>query len=173
MLTVEFCWTILVWPRQGMIFHDIYYFVPWYSEAVYCFEIIMFFKFNCGQIFYCSFWCIKEYRDWFSGSLSLSLPVHQPFSNLMLIVNFSLFLCLVQLIWDRALGLPLERPKSVTMESLENYCKKAASSWELEGCIILSVIIALMNSWLCEGYTARCKISRSAVFSCYRKTSTL
>nr|AMY26511.1 citrate synthase 1 [Pyrus betulifolia] len=32
-----------------------------------------------------------------------------------------------QLIWDRALGLPLERPKSVTMESLENFCKKAAS----------------------------------------------
>lgn len=30
-----------------------------------------------------------------------------------------------QLIWDRALGLPLERPKSVTMEWLENYCKKA------------------------------------------------
>ncbi|XAR54306.1 citrate synthase [Bertholletia excelsa] len=29
-----------------------------------------------------------------------------------------------QLIWDRALGLPLERPKSVTMEWLENYCKK-------------------------------------------------
>nr|P83372.1 RecName: Full=Citrate synthase, mitochondrial; Flags: Precursor [Fragaria x ananassa] len=32
-----------------------------------------------------------------------------------------------QLIWDRALGLPLERPKSVTMESLESFCKKAAS----------------------------------------------
>ncbi|KAL5973843.1 Citrate synthase 4, mitochondrial [Asimina triloba] len=32
-----------------------------------------------------------------------------------------------QLIWDRALGLPLERPKSVTMEWLENYCKKAAA----------------------------------------------
>ncbi|KAK4416163.1 Citrate synthase, mitochondrial [Sesamum alatum] len=32
-----------------------------------------------------------------------------------------------QLIWDRALGLPLERPKSVTMEWLENYCKKAAT----------------------------------------------
>jgi len=31
-----------------------------------------------------------------------------------------------QLIWDRALGLALERPKSVTMEWLENYCKKAA-----------------------------------------------
>ncbi|NP_001305561.1 citrate synthase, mitochondrial [Solanum tuberosum] len=30
-----------------------------------------------------------------------------------------------QLIWDRALGLPLERPKSVTMEWLENQCKKA------------------------------------------------
>lgn len=33
-----------------------------------------------------------------------------------------------QLIWDRALGLPLERPKSVTMEWLENYCKKAAGA---------------------------------------------
>ncbi|XP_072970131.1 citrate synthase, mitochondrial [Typha angustifolia] len=31
-----------------------------------------------------------------------------------------------QLVWDRALGLALERPKSVTMEWLENYCKKAA-----------------------------------------------
>ncbi|KAL8094673.1 hypothetical protein AgCh_036269 [Apium graveolens] len=31
-----------------------------------------------------------------------------------------------QLIWDRALGLPLERPKSVTMEWLENYCKKSS-----------------------------------------------
>ncbi|KAG6467896.1 hypothetical protein ZIOFF_072461 [Zingiber officinale] len=31
-----------------------------------------------------------------------------------------------QLIWDRALGLPLERPKSVTMDWLESYCKKAA-----------------------------------------------
>ncbi|KAJ8573524.1 hypothetical protein K7X08_010035 [Anisodus acutangulus] len=30
-----------------------------------------------------------------------------------------------QLVWDRALGLPLERPKSVTMEWLENHCKKA------------------------------------------------
>ncbi|KAL4577887.1 hypothetical protein LXL04_014002 [Taraxacum kok-saghyz] len=29
-----------------------------------------------------------------------------------------------QPIWDRALGLPLERPKSVTMEWLENKCKK-------------------------------------------------
>ncbi|WOL19237.1 citrate synthase, mitochondrial-like [Canna indica] len=32
-----------------------------------------------------------------------------------------------QLIWDRALGLPLERPKSVTMDWLENYCKKVAA----------------------------------------------
>ncbi|AQK60106.1 Putative citrate synthase family protein [Zea mays] len=32
-----------------------------------------------------------------------------------------------QLIWDRALGLPLERPKSVTMEWLENYCKNKAA----------------------------------------------
>ncbi|THU73781.1 hypothetical protein C4D60_Mb04t26470 [Musa balbisiana] len=30
-----------------------------------------------------------------------------------------------QLIWDRALGLPLERPKSVTMDWLRTYCTKA------------------------------------------------
>lgn len=34
---------------------------------------------------------------------------------------------LSQLIWDRALGLPLERPKSVTMDWLESYCNKAAA----------------------------------------------
>ncbi|KAG6760791.1 hypothetical protein POTOM_033971 [Populus tomentosa] len=33
-----------------------------------------------------------------------------------------------QLIWERALGLPLETSKSVTMGRLENHCKKAASS---------------------------------------------
>jgi len=31
---------------------------------------------------------------------------------------------LSQLFWDRALGLPIERPKSVTTEWLEDYCKK-------------------------------------------------
>ncbi|KAH7684356.1 Citrate synthase eukaryotic-type protein [Dioscorea alata] len=31
-----------------------------------------------------------------------------------------------QLIWDRALGLPIERPKSVTLDWLEDYCKKSA-----------------------------------------------
>ncbi|KAK9124999.1 hypothetical protein Scep_013845 [Stephania cephalantha] len=40
-------------------------------------------------------------------------------------VSRSLGIC-SQLIWDRALGLPLERPKSVTMEWLEAFCKKAA-----------------------------------------------
>ncbi|XP_042481410.1 citrate synthase, mitochondrial [Macadamia integrifolia] len=40
-------------------------------------------------------------------------------------VSRSIGIC-SQLIWDRALGLPLERPKSVTMDWLENYCKKAA-----------------------------------------------
>ncbi|XP_043692534.1 citrate synthase, mitochondrial [Telopea speciosissima] len=40
-------------------------------------------------------------------------------------VSRSIGIC-SQLIWDRALGLPLERPKSVTMELLENLCKKAA-----------------------------------------------
>ncbi|XP_011620853.1 citrate synthase, mitochondrial [Amborella trichopoda] len=41
-------------------------------------------------------------------------------------VSRSMGIC-SQLIWDRALGFPLERPKSVTMEWLENFCKKAAS----------------------------------------------
>ncbi len=31
--------------------------------------------------------------------------------------------CLSQLFWDRALGLPLERPKSVTPEWIRDYCK--------------------------------------------------
>ena len=31
---------------------------------------------------------------------------------------------LAQLIWDRALGLPIERPKSVTTEWLENFIKE-------------------------------------------------
>jgi hypothetical protein len=30
---------------------------------------------------------------------------------------------LSQLIWDRALGLPIERPKSMTFEYIENYCE--------------------------------------------------
>lgn len=42
--------------------------------------------------------------------------------NLLILINY-----LSQLIWDRALGLPLERPKSVTMEWLENHCKKVAA----------------------------------------------
>ncbi|KAJ6793189.1 citrate synthase 4, mitochondrial-like [Iris pallida] len=41
-------------------------------------------------------------------------------------VSRSIGIC-SQLIWDRALGLPLERPKSVTMEWLENHCKKSAA----------------------------------------------
>ncbi|KAG6789247.1 hypothetical protein POTOM_005337 [Populus tomentosa] len=42
-------------------------------------------------------------------------------------VSRSIGIC-SQLIWDRALGLPLERPKSVTMELLENHCKKATQN---------------------------------------------
>lgn len=34
---------------------------------------------------------------------------------------------LSQLIWDRALGLPIERPKSMTLDWIENYCKDKAS----------------------------------------------
>ncbi|CAA7407244.1 unnamed protein product [Spirodela intermedia] len=40
-------------------------------------------------------------------------------------VSRSIGIC-SQLIWDRALGLPLERPKSVTMDWVESFCKKAA-----------------------------------------------
>ncbi|XP_023738822.1 citrate synthase, mitochondrial isoform X2 [Lactuca sativa] len=40
-------------------------------------------------------------------------------------VSRSIGIC-SQLIWDRALGLPLERPKSVTMEWLEKHCNKSA-----------------------------------------------
>ncbi|KAK2637159.1 hypothetical protein Ddye_031951 [Dipteronia dyeriana] len=39
-------------------------------------------------------------------------------------VSRSLGIC-SQLIWDRALGLPLERPKSITMDWIEKNCKKA------------------------------------------------
>ncbi|KAK9047769.1 hypothetical protein V6N11_053603 [Hibiscus sabdariffa] len=42
-------------------------------------------------------------------------------------VSRSIGIC-SQLIWDRALGLPLERPKSVTMDWLENHCKKAKAA---------------------------------------------
>ncbi|RID70221.1 hypothetical protein BRARA_C02257 [Brassica rapa] len=42
-------------------------------------------------------------------------------------VSRSLGIC-SQLIWDRALGLALERPKSVTMDWLETYCEKAKAS---------------------------------------------
>ncbi|XP_047336086.1 citrate synthase, mitochondrial-like [Impatiens glandulifera] len=40
-------------------------------------------------------------------------------------VSRSIGIC-SQLIWDRALGLPLERPKSVTMDWIEAHCKKSA-----------------------------------------------
>ncbi|XP_074292477.1 citrate synthase, mitochondrial isoform X1 [Silene latifolia] len=41
-------------------------------------------------------------------------------------VSRSIGIC-SQLIWDRALGLALERPKSVTMEWLEKHCQKATA----------------------------------------------
>ncbi|XP_047335643.1 citrate synthase, mitochondrial-like [Impatiens glandulifera] len=40
-------------------------------------------------------------------------------------VSRSIGIC-SQLIWDRALGLALERPKSVTMDWLEQHCKKSS-----------------------------------------------
>lgn len=32
--------------------------------------------------------------------------------------------CMAQLVWDRILGLPIERPKSVSMEVLKNLVAK-------------------------------------------------
>jgi hypothetical protein len=87
----------------------------------------MCFNINRGQIFYCPFWCIKKYRDWLTGSICpyfIFSVIHKCSFELISIVFFP---CDVQLIWDRALGLPLERPKSVTMDWLDSYCKKAAS----------------------------------------------
>ncbi|KAL3732754.1 hypothetical protein ACJRO7_029406, partial [Eucalyptus globulus] len=54
-------------------------------------------------------------------------PLFQLVSKLYEVVP-PILIELGKLIWDRALGLPLERPKSVTMEWLENYCRKAATS---------------------------------------------
>jgi citrate synthase len=34
-------------------------------------------------------------------------------------------LCLTQIVWDRALGLPIERPKSLTLDSLRKLVEKA------------------------------------------------
>jgi len=40
-----------------------------------------------------------------------------------LVLDFDGYFFDVQLIWDRALGLPIERPKSMTFEYIENFCK--------------------------------------------------
>ncbi|KAF2319334.1 hypothetical protein GH714_014863 [Hevea brasiliensis] len=56
-----------------------------------------------------------------------NVDAHSGYFTVLFGVSRSIGIC-SQLIWDRALGLPLERPKSVTMDWLENCCKKAASS---------------------------------------------
>jgi len=33
--------------------------------------------------------------------------------------------CLTQLVWDRALGMPLERPKSLSMDAIEKIVNKS------------------------------------------------
>lgn len=59
----------------------------------------------------------------FAPNLYFQLFTNVPFE----FISIVFFPFDVQLIWDRALGLPLERPKSVTMDWLDSYCKKAAS----------------------------------------------
>lgn len=65
--------------------------------------------------------------DAHSGVLLNHFGLHEArYFTVLFGVSRSIGIC-SQLIWDRALGLPLERPKSVTMEWLENHCKKAAA----------------------------------------------
>lgn len=39
--------------------------------------------------------------------------------TMLVLLLFALYLRTLQLIWDRALGLPIERPKSVTLKWIE------------------------------------------------------
>jgi hypothetical protein len=79
--------------------------------------IFSFFFFFLGILYIFSFFFFFE--EYFIFSV-----IHKCSFELISIVFFP---CDVQLIWDRALGLPLERPKSVTMDWLDSYCKKAAA----------------------------------------------
>lgn len=46
-----------------------------------------------------------------------------PYQMYTVIFGFSRALCLSQVIWDRALGLPIERPKSLTLATIEKLAK--------------------------------------------------
>ncbi|RWW83562.1 hypothetical protein BHE74_00007926 [Ensete ventricosum] len=77
-----------------------------------------------GKVFHCSIWSLEKHRDRFPGSITFP-STHD--SKLKSLFSSNLeWVLLMQLIWDRALGLPLERPKSVTMDWLRTYCRKAA-----------------------------------------------
>jgi len=81
---------------------------------------------NVVQVLHRTLWRLKEHRDLLSGSCFSSLfHLLQVINGYFHEVFAKPFYSGAQLIWDRALGLPLERPKSVTMEWLENHCKKA------------------------------------------------
>jgi hypothetical protein len=59
-----------------------------------------------------------------SGALFYNLGL-QDFTYYTVIFGVSRAVgCMAQLIWDRALGLPIERPKSVSMEVLKNLVVK-------------------------------------------------
>lgn len=90
-----------------------------------CMRHVLNIIFLTGQVLHSLVWCLKEHGDRISGLL-----LHPPLLNsyiLVLLSAYSWRLSMIQLIWDRALGLPLERPKSVTMDWLENYCKNMAA----------------------------------------------
>jgi hypothetical protein len=75
------------------------------------------------QVLHCLVRCFKKHGDRISGLPS----TFSWYSFLVILLANFVWLFMMQLIWDRALGLPLERPKSVTMEWLENYCKNKAA----------------------------------------------
>ena len=68
----------------------------------------------------------KSYRKW--GKLSIKnlksrWSISVVFFRLKLIISFYLPGVTASLIWDRALGLPLERPKSMSTEGLKKLVK--------------------------------------------------
>lgn len=92
------------------------------------------------HVSHCLVWCFEKH-----GHRILRSALYLLFIGFLLVIlpaNF-LWLSMMQLIWDLALGLPLERPKSVTMEWLENYCKNKAT-WSLSQMLAFPNLMVLI-----------------------------
>ena len=60
--------------------------------------------------------------DAHSGMLLTHYGLHEMEYYTVLFGVSRAFGALTQVVWDRALGLPLERPKSMTLDSIEKFC---------------------------------------------------